>query len=47
MGLHELKGNVINVDSYFFSKDVMLPLAASLENGVHLLVIGGVLIDCI
>ena len=38
---------MISVDDCFFSKDVMLPLALGLDNGVHFLVIGGLLVDYI
>ena len=38
---------MISVDNCFFSKDVMLALVVGLDNGVHFLVIGGVLVDCI
>ena len=38
---------VISLDDCFFSKDVMLPLAVGLDNRVHFLVIGGVLVEFI
>ena len=46
-GLHELQGIMIRVEDCLFSKDVMLPLEACLDNGVCLPIIGGVLVDCI
>jgi hypothetical protein len=45
--LHKLQGLVVSVNNRLFAQDVMLPLSASLDNGVHFLVIGGVLSNCI
>ena len=44
LGLHEIKWLVISMDDFLFSKDVMLPLATSLDTRVHQLVMGGVLV---
>jgi hypothetical protein len=43
--LYELQRLVINVDDCLLPKNVMLPLAASLYNGIHLFFIFGVLTE--
>ena len=47
MCLYELQQLVIGVDDCLLSKNVALPLSASLYNGIHLLIIGGIFADCI
>ncbi len=47
MGLYELQGSVVCVDDRFLPQNVMLPLSAGLYNGIHLLIISGVLPDCV
>jgi hypothetical protein len=43
--LYELQGLVVCVDDRFLSQNVMLPLLASLHNGIHLFVISAILSD--
>ena len=43
--LHELQWLMISVDDFLLPKNVMLPLAIGLHNGVHLFVISRVLTD--
>jgi hypothetical protein len=45
LGLHELYWLVISVDDYLLSENVVLPLSVILYNGIHLFVIGGVLMN--
>ena len=40
--LYELQGSVVCVDDHFLPQNVMLPLSASLHNGIHLFVISGI-----
>jgi hypothetical protein len=42
--LYELQGSVVCVDDCFLSQNVMLPLLASLHNGIHLFIISGILL---
>jgi hypothetical protein len=43
--LYELQRLVISVYDYLFSQNVILPLTTGFHNGIHFLVIGGVLSD--
>jgi hypothetical protein len=45
--LHELKWLMINVDDCLLPKNVMCPLEAGLQNGVHLFIVSRVLTDSI
>ena len=45
--LYELQGSVVYVDDHFLPCNVMLPLLVGLHNGIHLFVIGGMLLDCV
>ena len=45
LALYELQGLVVCVDDSFFPQDLMLPLLAGLDNGKHLFVISGILLD--
>jgi len=45
--LYELQGLVVCVDDRFLPHNVILPLMASLHNGIHFFVIGGILSDCV
>jgi hypothetical protein len=45
--LYELQSLVISVYDHLFPQDVMFLLMASLYNGIHFLVIGGVFLDSI
>ena len=45
--LYELQGSVVYVDDRFLPQNVMLPLSASLHNGIHFFVISGILSDSI
>jgi hypothetical protein len=45
--LYELQGLVVCVDDRFLSQNVMLPLSASLHNGLHLFVISWMLPECV
>ena len=47
LGLYELQGSVVCVDDCFLPQNVMLPLSVGLHNGVHLLIIGWILPDCV
>ena len=44
--LYELQGPVVSVDDCFLPQNVMLALPTSLHNGIHLLIIGGVFLNC-
>lgn len=41
--LYKLKRLVIGVDDHLLPQNVVLPLSASLHDGIHLFIIGGVL----
>jgi hypothetical protein len=43
--LYELQGSVVCVDDHFLPQNVMLPLSASLHNGIHFFFISGILLD--
>ena len=43
--MYELDGLVVCVDDRFLPQNVMLPLSASLHNGIHFFVISGILPD--
>ena len=45
--LYELQGLVVCVDDHFLPHNVMLPLMTYLHNGMHFLLIGGILLDCV
>jgi hypothetical protein len=45
--LYELQGLMVCVDDRFLSQNVMLPLLASLHNGIHLFVVSGILPGCV
>jgi hypothetical protein len=45
--LYELQGSVFCVDDHFLSQNVMLPLSASLHNGIHIFFISGILPNCV
>jgi hypothetical protein len=45
--LYELQGSVVCVDDCFLPQNVMLPLSASLHNGIHFFFISGILSDCV
>ena len=45
--LYELQGSVVSVDDCFLPQNVMLPLSTSLHNGIHFLVISGILANCV
>jgi hypothetical protein len=45
--MYELQESVVCVDDRFLSQNVMLPLSASLHNGIHFFVIIGILPDCV
>ena len=45
--LYELQGLVVCVDDRLLPQNVMLPLAASVHNGIHLFVISGILEECV
>ena len=43
--LYELQGSVVYVDYFFLPHNVILPLSVDMHNGIHLLVIGGIILD--
>ena len=45
--MYELQGSMVYVDDRFLPQNVMLPLSASLYNGIHLFVISGIFADCV
>lgn len=45
--LYKLQRPVIDVDDCLLHKNVMVPLSTSLHDGIHLSIIGGVLLNCI
>ena len=45
--LYKLKRSVIGMDDRLLPHNVMLPLPASLHDGIHLFIIGGVILNCI
>ena len=45
--LYELQGSVICVDEFFLPQNIMLSLSVGLHNGIHLFVVGGILLDCV
>ena len=45
--LHELQGSMVYVDDHFLPQNVMLPLSASLYNGIHIFFISGIFADCV
>lgn len=45
--LYKLKRSVIGVDDHLLPQNVRIPLLASLHDGMHLFIIGGVLLNCV
>ena len=45
--LYKLQGSVVYVDDHFLPQNVMIPLLPSLHNGIHIFVIGGIILDYI
>ena len=47
LSLYKLKRLVIDVDDRLLPQHVVLPFLASLQDGIHIVTIGGVLSNCI
>ena len=45
--LFELQGSMVCVDDCFLPQNVIIPFIVGLHNGIHFLVIGGILSDCV
>jgi len=45
--LYELQGSMVCVDDRFVPQNVILPLSASLHNGIHFFVISGIILYCV
>ena len=45
--LYELQGSVVCVDDFVLPQHVMLPLLTSMQNGIHLFFISGILANCV